>query len=256
MYFLHTIWDNVNQVVRGQKEKIKLSKQYKNKFENVIDLRNAFAFKFGIAYAPEDEGGDNQDDENLDDDNENEGGGDNKDNKDNKESDSKKSDDDKKKNYQLQQEAKRYRLELREAQNKLKEIEDKDKSEVERLSEQVSEIPKILSVNDELRLENAFLKACQNIDVNDVELVQLLVSRRPEVKIEDNEVVGMEEALEEIKKSKPLLFGSAEKEDDKNGNKENAGSGTNGASGSVTNRKKQSGPDMDELRKRYPALRK
>lgn len=226
------------------------------KFDSIIDLRNAFANRLGIvAYFPADDDDkdkgdsgdddkDKQNDDDLDDD-----GGDGGDDDDVEKL--KKDHQDKK----LAQENARRRRENRELTAELQALKDEKKSETQLLKDQADRVPELEATVSDLRIENAILIAADQYEVNDREVLSLLITKNKSVKVEDGEVVGLDEAIKEIKKTKPKLFG---KPDDDKGKEKAKESGTNGASGRATNENKDNGdgPNIAELQKKFPALRR
>lgn len=140
-----------------------------------------------------------------------------------------------------------------EALKKVKEYEDKDKSETERLTGQVEELSKtnetLVEENKRLRFDNAFALQSKH-SWQDPEIVLGLVRSHELVTVEeDGTVKGLDKALDAIAKSKPFLL--------KDGSEGSGDSGSGGPSGSNTGSGKKNDPakmDADALRKKYPAL--
>lgn len=137
-----------------------------------------------------------------------------------------------------------------EALKKVKEYEDKDKSETERLSGQVEELTKanetLAEENKRLKFDNAFALNSKH-SWQDPEIVLGLVRNHAEVTIEDDGTVkGLDKALEDISKTKPFLL------KDKEDTEEN--SSASGTSTGAGRKKDKTSVDQDSLRKKYPAL--
>lgn len=160
--------------------------------------------------------------------------------------------DEKNRHVRRRQEAETERDELRQ---KLKSIEDRDKSDADRNSERLTELT---SENENLRvnlkksrIENAFLmdnkynwhnpgRALQVVDLSDVEIDS------------DGNVLGMRKALDALAKSDPYLL-------KQESNSEDAEPKPNTQNGQRTpsRKDKSRGAGRDEeLRKKYPALRR
>ena len=139
-----------------------------------------------------------------------------------------------------------------DALKKVKEFEDKDKSETERLTSQVQDLTEqntaLAEENKRLKFDNAFAMQSKH-SWQDPEIVLGLVRNHESVSIEDDGTVkGMDKALDEIAKTKPFLLKSDEGGGD---------SGPSGPSGSPTGSGKKNDPakqDAEALRKKYPAL--
>lgn len=139
-----------------------------------------------------------------------------------------------------------------EAAKKVKEYEDKDKGELEKATERVTELETALAEKDkvisDLRFDNAFALSPKH-SWHDPAVVLDLVRKRDDVTIgDDGSVKGLEKALDAIAKEKPFLV---------KGDSDSGGDGTHGASGSSTGSgKKNDGKQVDEatLRRKYPAL--
>jgi hypothetical protein len=139
-----------------------------------------------------------------------------------------------------------------DALKKVKEYEDKDKSETERLSSEVEDLKKVneglADENKRLKFDNAFALQSKH-SWQDPEIVLGIVRNHEAVSIDDDGTVsGMEKALDAIAKAKPFLLKTEEGGGD---------SGPTGPSGSSTGSSKKNDPskmDEDALRKKYPAL--
>jgi hypothetical protein len=137
------------------------------------------------------------------------------------------------------------------AEAKVKEFEDKDKSETERLTEQVTTLQSQVQERDEviknLRFENAFALNAK-YSWHDPQVVLGLVKGRDDVTIEeDGTVKGLNKALDAIAKEKSFLVKT-----------EGTGGSTPPPSGSSTGSNGKNGSknvtDAEALRKKYPAL--
>lgn len=120
----------------------------------------------------------------------------------------------------LAEEAARYRKEKSAnekralaAEARVKELEDKDKDELERtkgdLEAATTVKAQLAQANNNLRIENAFLKAAGKYGFIDLDAALILVDRK-KLTIEDGEVKGMKDALEKLARDKPYLIGTAE----------------------------------------------
>lgn len=142
-----------------------------------------------------------------------------------------------------------------EALKKVKEYEDKDKSETERLTSQVEDLTKtnadLMEQNKRLQFDNAFALSSKH-SWQDPEIVLGLVRNHDDVTIEDDGTIkGLDKALDAIAKAKPFLLKES------GGDEEGGDSGPTGKSGSSTGSTKKndsSKMDADALRKKYPAL--
>jgi len=139
-----------------------------------------------------------------------------------------------------------------EALKKVKEYEDKDKSETERLTGQVEELTKtnadLTEENKRLRFDNAFALQSK-YSWQDPEIVLGLVRGHELVSVEDDGTIkGLDKALEAIAKAKPFLL----KDDEGEGSQ--SGAGPTGSPTGSTKKNDPSKMDADALRKKYPAL--
>lgn len=145
-----------------------------------------------------------------------------------------------------------------ELQKKLREYEDKDKSESERLERDLNEALEtnqtVASERDQLRLENAIMRQAGNRfrDLSDVvRFVDLTDLQDEDGKVDDKKVKS---ALDDLAKTKSYLLA-----EDGDGSDEGDQSGSNnGSSGTSMNRDKNKGKGIDRetLAKKYPALRR
>lgn len=160
---------------------------------------------------------------------------------------------------ELSEENKRKRLEnkqlkkqLEEQAARLKAIEDKDKSELERTAGELDELKKSAAERDEairdLRLENAFLASNKFTWHDPADALKL--ADLSEVEIDDDgRVTGLDKALEKLAKAKPHLV----KKDEGTG-------GTPPPSGEPRNPRTPGKADEQTrktaLRNKYPSLRR
>lgn len=144
-----------------------------------------------------------------------------------------------------------------EAQNRLREIDDKDKSELEKaqrdLKEYQLQVKELGEALTKSRIHNKFL-ASNKYSWHDPETALHLLDMA-EVKVEDDgKVSGLENAIEALAKSKPFLL-KVEEGNGKKNQKQNGGRPSGNqppANGSNTDRASQ----RSELEKKYPALRR
>lgn len=141
-----------------------------------------------------------------------------------------------------------------EAEAKLRELADKDKSELERAQGRVGELEKELadarSMIDQMALRNAFFTDNKHTWHDPTDALALL--DREGVEVKDGQVTGLAAAIEKLAKAKPHLLKS-----DDSGKGGGNGSGSSGASGSANNGKR-AGEGKDDKRDysgRFPALR-
>lgn len=143
-----------------------------------------------------------------------------------------------------------------EALKKVKEYEDKDKSETERLTGQVEELTnantELVEQNKRLQFDNAFALQSKH-SWQDPEIVLGLVRGHEAVTVEDDGTIkGMDKALDAIAKAKPFLL-----KESGDGEGASGSSGSTGPTGSPTGSTKKNDPskiDADALRRKYPAL--
>lgn len=133
---------------------------------------------------------------------------------------------------------------------KLKEIEDKDKSELERATESAKElntkVEQLESTNQDLMLQVAFLSDNTYTWQNPKRALQL--ADLSSVEFKDGKATGLDKALEALAKSDPYLLKQEDKEKDEQ---------QGGQTGKTHNGKKanKSNVDMVALKQKYPALR-
>lgn len=143
------------------------------------------------------------------------------------------------------------------AETKLKEIERKDQSELEKAKNDLADLQKehadAMAALNQKALENEFLANNKHTWHDAKDALRLLDMEGVEVK--DGNVTGLTAAIEKLAKAKPhLLKSESDKDDDKNGDGKN---GSSGASGSATNgkRKGEGGADKVNYSSRFPALK-
>lgn len=130
-----------------------------------------------------------------------------------------------------------------------KQLEDRDKGELEKAQEKTKELEQSVQAKDQeimnLRLQNAFLTDT-SYTWHDPGDVLKFIAGDDTVTIDDNgNVQGMKAALDKLAKSKPYLV------------KQEPGDNSPGKSGSDMNgRKDKNEPDAAALRNKYPALRR
>lgn len=141
------------------------------------------------------------------------------------------------------------------AETKLKEIERKDQSELEKAQSDLADIKKAheqaMADLNEKALENEFLANNKFTWHDAKDALRLLDMDGVEVK--DGNVTGLADAINKLAKAKPHLLKS-EKDDSGNGDGSN---GSSGASGSATNgkRKGEGKDDKVNYSGRFPALK-
>ena len=148
-------------------------------------------------------------------------------------------------------ENKQLKIDLDAAKSTLKEIEDKDKSEVERANAKMAELELKLEENNaalqQERIEKAFL-ASNKYTWHNSERALALVDLA-DVVIDDGKVTGLDKALEKLAKSDPYLIKTAD--DPPNG------SGPTGTpAGSGEGKGGKGAVDREKLMVKYPALRR
>ena len=230
------------------------------KAADLFDLRSAFAPILNVAAMPE---GDDDDDDDAD-----KGGSDGGDNNDDAGSSGADADKDDVKDpdkKKLSQEAAKHRNAAKAekaradaAEARLKEIEDKDKSEVERLTGEVdtlkAENESLKASLNETKIENEFVLKYAN-KFADPEVARLFLEKKfgkeDGITVDDDgEVVGMKEAVEALLKEKPKWAKGADDDDDGSSqqNTQPSGRQTNGKT-------KKDGLNSEALAKKFPALR-
>lgn len=136
---------------------------------------------------------------------------------------------------------------------KLKAIEDKDKSDLEKatggLTEAQAKAEKLEADNKDLLIQNAFLMDNKHTWANPKAALRL--ADLTDVEIDDDGVVtGLAEALDKLAKSDPYLLKS--KKDDDEEDDDDKG----GPTGQPVGRKTKGNPGRDKLLAKYPALRR
>lgn len=159
----------------------------------------------------------------------------------------------------LNREAKEHREAREAAEAKLREIEDKDKSELEIAKRDLAELQekfdKVPETMNDLRIENAFLKLDRDkYNWHDPEIVIGLIRKEVEI-AEDGSVDGLEDAVKALAKSKPYLL---KKKDADDGEEEDKGKrrpprGPSGASigGPKSPKGDQKAQRAEDLKKKY-----
>jgi hypothetical protein len=143
-----------------------------------------------------------------------------------------------------------------DAETKLREIERKDMSELDKaktdLQDRDAQIKTLTEKVSEMALQNAFLTNNKYTWHDPEDALRLLNREGVEVG-EDGKVKGLAPAIAELAKKKPHLLKS-EKDDSKDGN----GNGSPAASGSATNgkRKGEGSDDKVDYSRRFPALKR
>lgn len=134
------------------------------------------------------------------------------------------------------------------AENKLKELERKDQSDLQKAQTDLEDTRKLneqlSSKLNEMALQNAFLTDNKHSWADPGDALRLLNMEGVEVK--DGVVTGLAPAIEKLAKDKPYLL-----------KKEGDGTDSSGASGSATNgKRKGSDPnDKKDYSGRFPALK-
>jgi hypothetical protein len=137
------------------------------------------------------------------------------------------------------------------AEAKLRDIERKDQSELEKattdLAESQKEIERLTDILNRKTLENAFLTYGKYTWHDAGDAMRLLDMEGVELK--DGSVTGLEPAIDKLAKAKPHLI----KKDD-----EGSGNGSHEASGSASNgrRKGEGRDDKKDYSSRFPALKR
>lgn len=135
----------------------------------------------------------------------------------------------------LNREAKEHREAREAAEARLREIEDKDKSELEITKRDLEELKKKTenfdSTLNELRIENAFLKLT-GYNWHDPEDALDRIRKDPDVTINsDGSVDGLEDAVKELAKRKPYLLKAKEDEEEEEPRSRRNGGAPRGSSG-------------------------
>lgn len=112
-------------------------------------------------------------------------------------------------NAKRRNEAKRLADELAKAQAKLKEIDDADKSETERLNTKITELEErtktLVAVNKELSIKNAFLADKKHAWRNPDSALKLLDLSEVEID-EDGKISGLDKAIKKLADSDSYLL--------------------------------------------------
>lgn len=142
-----------------------------------------------------------------------------------------------------------YESKFQEVQSKLQQIEDKDKTDLEKVQNRAQEleqsVQQLTSQLQQMRLENAFLKDA-NFAWHDPSDVLRFVTDDDSVSIDEKgNVSGMEAALKKLAEKKPYLVKTT-------ANTPSTPSGDPTNSGG----KKMKNTNDEELRRKYPALRR
>lgn len=226
-------------------------------FHSLYDLRSA---------APDDDDDGDEDNDESDGDEEDEedsgsgGTGKGKGDKDDKSVD----DPDKKR---LSDEAAKYRRLRREerekreaAEARLRELEDKDKGDAEKLTAEVKTLTTRAEAAEaqvsDLAREVAIARASRGKNIADHDLLEFLLTKeKVEYLDEDGEIADLGSVVDELIKKKPSLVATGGGKDDEDDDDEDESKST--ASGKRTDGKgkgNKSGVDQESLRKKFPAL--
>ena len=139
-------------------------------------------------------------------------------------------------------------------QRQLKEIQDKDLPELEKLKrdfqEAAAERDKLREANRQITLEKAFLEDNKYKWKNPKTALKLADLTKVEVE-DDGKVTGLTAALDALAKSDPYLLDS----DTGSGEEGNQQRGATGASGSGGRQSNSTGTDLKKMSVRIPALR-
>lgn len=162
----------------------------------------------------------------------------------------------------LHDEAARHRVSAKQAMEerdklaaRLKEIEDKDKSEFEKAQGTIKtlteENTKLKSDLEDARVLIAIYESDGAKKFRSLNAVRRLIDRA-EIKFEDGEVSGVKEALEKLAKAEPYLLS-----EDAKGEGKSTGKSPTTPSGSPANKDgNKGGIDREALLKKFPALRR
>lgn len=158
--------------------------------------------------------------------------------------------DEKDRHYRKRTEAER---ELEKATQKLKEIEDKDKSELERATGRVKELEdlngKLQQELDDLRLDNAILADSKH-NWRDRKAVLRLLDRSG-IEFKDGKPSGLENALKSLAQESPYLLAEEKK------GPEDPGQGQPSTGKAPAARNGNQAPvDREKLASKYPGLRR
>lgn len=150
-------------------------------------------------------------------------------------------------NAKRRNEAKALKKQNDELAAKLKAIEDKDKSELDKatggLTEAQAKAEQLAAKNQELLIQNAFLMDNKHSWANPKAALKL--ADLSEVEIDDEGTVsGLREALDKLAKSDPYLLARAKDDED------------DGPTGQPMGSRPRGNPSRDKLLEKYPALRR
>jgi predicted RNase H-like nuclease (RuvC/YqgF family) len=154
-------------------------------------------------------------------------------------------------NARRRNEAKRLAEELEAAQAKLKQHEDADKSETEKLSTQVAElkdqVEQLIKVNQELSIKNAFLSDKKHAWRNPDSAMKLLDLSEVEI-AKDGTITGLDKAIKKLADSDSYLLET--KDEDTGLPKQPSGDRTQQTPPAAGTKKRE------DLIKRFPALQR
>lgn len=165
----------------------------------------------------------------------------------------------------LSDEAAKYRVQAREERKlreqleaKVKEFEDGDKTETEKLRSELESLTKdassLRSSNVQLTMQNAVLRSASKFNFKNVDDAMKLAINGSDIQGDEDDLEDLvKDALEKLAKDKPYLLAS--ETDD---NEPNSDSSKNEPSGRETNgkKKKKDGLDEEALYKKFPALQR
>lgn len=149
------------------------------------------------------------------------------------------------------------------AEEELRQLKNKDKSELEKLQSDhdvlQGKYDKLLAKHQETIISAEALRLSPKLKLawRDVDDVLGSLARNSEVTVSDEgDISGVEEALKKLAKAKPHWLAASEKDDDKGKDKNNGNNGT--ASGGNVGTPKGSDRDgsRSALEKKYPSLRR
>lgn len=134
---------------------------------------------------------------------------------------------------------------------RLKAIEDKDKSDLDKatggLTEAQAKADKLAADNHKLVIENAFLTDNKHAWANPKTALKLADLSKVEID-EDGTVTGLAEALDKLAKDEPYLLKKASDKDDDEDDE------PKGPTGQPVGKKPKGNPSRDKLIAKYPAL--
>lgn len=132
---------------------------------------------------------------------------------------------------------------------RLKAIEDKDKSELDKttgdLTDAQAKVKTLEARNQELAIQNAFLSDNKHSWANPKTALKLADLSEVEID-EDGTVTGLDKALDKLAKSDPYLLKGKDDDDE--------GDGPQPPTGQPVTKKAKGNPDREKLLKKYPAL--